>query len=182
MRRDAAARRAALIAAAAECFARDGYLVPLEEVSERAGVGRGTLYRNFRDRMALALAVFEREIDRLEDGLDPDLPVDRAIAEIALRGAKTSALFDRLSVDMPLTEESNIAAFKALGLRLERLLQPLADRAHASGTLRADAGAKELVMAIRMVSGLIHSKRADPEVQVHVEDALALLMRGLGPR
>jgi AcrR family transcriptional regulator len=181
MRRDAAQRREALIGAAAESFARAGYLVPLEEIAERAGVGRGTLYRNFPDRLALALAVFEREIDRLEEGLDPAMTLDRTIAELAVRGAKTAALFNRLAADMPLDAES-MAQFKALGGRLERVIQPAVDRAHAAGTLRLDAGAKEVVLGLRMVSGLLKSHPNDPETETVVDEALAILMRGLGPR
>ena len=70
---DAQARRDALIAAARLCFARAGYFVPLEDIADAAGVGRGTFYRNFKDRMALALAVFEQEIERMRARLDPAL-------------------------------------------------------------------------------------------------------------
>ncbi|WP_431312381.1 TetR/AcrR family transcriptional regulator [Sphingomonas natans] len=52
MRCDAAARREVLIDAGAHCFAEGGYLVPLGEIAARAGVERGTLYRNFRDRLS----------------------------------------------------------------------------------------------------------------------------------
>lgn len=182
MRRDAAERREALIRAAAECFARSGYLVPLEEIAERAGVGRGTLYRNFRDRMALALAVFEREIGRMEEGFDPALPLDRMIVELALRGAKTSALFQRLAVDMPL-DETKIAEFKALGARLERLIQPAIDRARAAGELRADATPKQVMTAARMIVGLLLlPKYSQCEIEMVVSETLPIIMNGLRPR
>lgn len=65
LRKDAAERREALLKAAAAAFARDGLETPLHLIAEQAGVGRATLYRNFPDRSALALAVFVEQIDDL---------------------------------------------------------------------------------------------------------------------
>ena len=64
-RRDAVLRREALLNAAIECFETRGYSVSLEEIADHAGVGRGTLYRNFKDRAALTLAIFAREIEKI---------------------------------------------------------------------------------------------------------------------
>jgi AcrR family transcriptional regulator len=55
----AAENRAALIAAARAVFATAGYDAPLSAVARRAGVGQGSLYRHFPNRMSLAVAVFE---------------------------------------------------------------------------------------------------------------------------
>jgi AcrR family transcriptional regulator len=57
LRKDAAARRSALLRAAAEVFAEAGIDTPLDRIAERAGVGRATLYRNFANRTEIALAV-----------------------------------------------------------------------------------------------------------------------------
>jgi len=181
LRRDAQTRREALLKAAAECFARSGYLVPLEDIAERAGVGRGTLYRNFKDRMALALAIFERELDKLDARLDPTLPLDRAILDLVLGGAEASALFTRLKTEMPF-DDDNVAAFDQLGERFMAILQPLVERAHADGTLRADAGAREVMLAIRMMGGLIRPYRSGGDMHREVTEALSIVFRGLSPR
>lgn len=181
MRRDALARRAALIEAARGCFARSGYFVPLEEIADAAGVGRGTFYRNFKDRMALALAVFEREIDRLGRLVDPSLPLDRALTRLVLEGAEGTRLFTRLAIDMSIDGE-NRQAFDALRARLERMLEPLAERGHRDGTLATTLGARELVLAMRML-GAILIKTVDREHRdALLGEALALLMVGLRPR
>ena len=60
MRADALRRRNALIDAAIELFRTQGPEVTLDRVAERAGVGIATLYRNFADKDALAIACAER--------------------------------------------------------------------------------------------------------------------------
>jgi len=181
LRRDAQERRAALIAAATECFERQGYGVPLETIAERAGVGRGTLYRNFRDREALALAIFEREIDRLDGRIDPDRPLADVIGAVVRDGARASALFGRIGAELRLDDE-NARAFGTLRDRLERMMTPAADAARARGELRPDAGPRELVLAIRMVGGLRQPIHDAADVEAQVAAALALLLNGLRPR
>ena len=181
MRRDAQQRRYALIQAATECFGESGYTVALEDVADRAGVGRGTLYRNFKDRMALILAIFEREVDRLDISVDPELPLADIIARLVLVGAPASFLFARLASEMPL-QGDNLAAFKALGGRLERLIEPAASIARERGEVRAGIGGHELVLAMRMVNGLLNPGMDDAEMHLAIAEAVSLLMLGLHPR
>src|SRR6201986_1265760 len=54
-----------VIAAAREAFAEGGAATSLEEIARRAGVGTGTLYRNFPNRQALLEAVYVGELDGL---------------------------------------------------------------------------------------------------------------------
>lgn len=178
MRRDARERREALITAAAACFSEYGYTVPLEDIADRAGVGRGTLYRNFKDRMALALAVFERDIDEWVESTDLSLPLPDLIGDIILRGAKAAALFTRLAIEVPL-DERNLDEFHVLGERVRTVLTPLAEKAQADGFLRPEVGTHELLLAMRMVSSLLIPKMSDKEAKFMVEEALDLVMRGL---
>lgn len=64
VRSDARENRARILAAARESFAQDGG-TSMNQVAQRAGVGPGTLYRNFPTREALALAVYQDEIERI---------------------------------------------------------------------------------------------------------------------
>lgn len=180
MRRDARERREALINAAAECFTQSGYMVPLEVVAERAGVGRGTLYRNFPNRVALALAIFEREVERIEAGIDTVRPFYDVIARFVRDGARASNLFARLGHEM-VGDGAHLDAFQNLGRRLERLLQPLVAAAQARGELRADLDGTHVVVAMRMASGLLSPWMTAAEVDAALERAMALLMAGMRP-
>lgn len=181
MRRDALERREALLRAATMCFAESGYLVPLEEIADRAGVGRGTLYRNFRDRMALAIAVFEREIDEIGASADPRLPLAQLVETMVAKGARASALFTRLAAEMPL-DGDNLATFKALGSRLEKLIQPVIDKAHADGRMRCDLGADAFLLVLRMVGSLSSPYKPVDQTRADITAAIDMLMQGLTPR
>ena len=70
LRADARRNHDQLLIAAGELFAERGIDVPLEEISRRAGVGIGTLYRHFPTRNALIESVYRREVEILCDGVD----------------------------------------------------------------------------------------------------------------
>lgn len=59
LRSDARRNRERLVASARELFARHGADVPVEEITEHAGVGMGTLYRHFPTKDELIDAVLE---------------------------------------------------------------------------------------------------------------------------
>ncbi|MFF0541812.1 TetR/AcrR family transcriptional regulator [Nocardia thailandica] len=73
-RADASRNRAKVLAAAAELFAtRDPRSVTMDDIAKAAGVGRGTLYRRYPDRNAIAVALLDEH--------------ERALQEQLLRGA-----------------------------------------------------------------------------------------------
>ncbi|MFE2051588.1 TetR/AcrR family transcriptional regulator [Streptomyces sp. NPDC059459] len=71
VRSDARENRARILAAAREALAADGS-TSMNQIGQRAGVGAGTLYRNFPTREALVLAVYQDEVARIT-GTVPDL-------------------------------------------------------------------------------------------------------------
>jgi len=64
VRADAVENRARILAAARKAFADDGE-TSMNQVAQLAGVGAGTLYRNFPTREALVLAVYQDEVERI---------------------------------------------------------------------------------------------------------------------
>ena len=181
MRRDARERRESLIAAAAESFAEHGYGVALEEVAARAGVGRGTLYRNFKDREALALAIFGSEIDRVDAIVGEGRELRPTMIELARTGGRGSMLIARIGAELVAGTE-NMAVWEALSDRLAVSLQPLAARAHVAGDLRADIDGRRLGLALRMVGGLLHRLHTDERAERQLLEAVDLVIDGVRPR
>jgi AcrR family transcriptional regulator len=82
LRADAQRNRDLLLEIAVRAFAQDGPDATLESIAAEAGVGIGTLYRNFPTRQALIEAAYRSELARLCAGV-PELlrtvPADAAL-------------------------------------------------------------------------------------------------------
>jgi AcrR family transcriptional regulator len=180
-RRDAVLRREALLNAAIECFETRGYSVSLEDIADHAGVGRGTFYRNFKDRVALTLAIFAREIEKIADDDDEGLPLEAAMRAMVLRGARLTSLFYRMSLEVQLTGEQ-IEGFRALGTRVQALMTPMLERAQEAGRLRPDVTPADMMVAVRMLGGLCKPLNSQSEIEAYVDAGLSLLLRGMAPR
>jgi len=139
VRSDARENRARILMAAKEAFAEDG-ATSMNQVAVRAGVGAGTLYRNFPTREALVLAVYEEEVERIV-GLVPALLESNAPVE-ALREwtlelveamRRKHGLGDALSPNAH--QEINEKTYGPVVAAIEALF----DAGKASGSIREDA-------------------------------------------
>jgi AcrR family transcriptional regulator len=150
-RKDAARNHDLLLSAAAEVYAERGVESSLEEIARRAGVGIGTLYRHFPTRDALSEAVYRREVEALCSGAEGLLqnadPVEalaswmRAFAGyVATKRGMAMALKSALGPDNELFSYSHRRIREALGM--------LVDRATASGGIRTDVDADDLLRAM----------------------------------
>jgi AcrR family transcriptional regulator len=76
--------RAALIEAAAQVIAEKGYHhASLEEIAARAGMTRGAIYGNFKDREALFLAVVATRWALIDPDFRPGLPLKQQMRNLA---------------------------------------------------------------------------------------------------
>ncbi|MGI5270253.1 TetR family transcriptional regulator [Nonomuraea sp. CA-218870] len=172
----AAANRAALIAAAREVFAGAGYDAPLNMVARAAGVGQGSLYRHFPDRVSLALAVFEDSLAELEAlAARPDATLDDVLALITEQSIASTAFVRMVTVPTQPDERILDVRERVAGLLAGRL--PEARRA---GRIREDVTAGDLIMAVGMVALLLAEIPAR-ERPATAERMWALLRRGIEP-
>jgi AcrR family transcriptional regulator len=175
-RKDAVANRARVVAAATDVFAREGLDAGVGRVAREAGINVATLYRNFPSKSALILAVAEGLIAPLAVARDALLADDapdvagRFLAGHVARYPASRGLRDALlgAVDPDVRRELHALAAEVLA--------PLADRAHADGSLAEHLDVTDLLIAIRMLNAAIASAE-------HLDrDPLryaALLSRGL---
>ncbi len=171
----AAGNRAALVAAAREVFASAGYDAPLSAVARRAGVGQGSLYRHFPDRVSLALAAFEENVSLLEDlAQQPDSTLDDCL-NLITEQAITSAAF----TDM-LTGHADDPRVSPVADRVTAVLARKLPAAQAAGRYGRHVRPDDLLMSIGMVSGLIAKTPRDIRRQT-AGRAWELLRRALAP-
>src|SRR5689334_22888175 len=87
-RKDAQRNRQRIVEAASRAFASGTEIVKIEAIAREAGVGVGTLYRNFPSREALVEEVYRSELARLcamAPRLAADLPPAEALREFLNR-------------------------------------------------------------------------------------------------
>ncbi|MGY0059648.1 TetR/AcrR family transcriptional regulator [Streptomyces sp. LZ34] len=179
-RADARRNYARLLAAAEAEVAVHGAEVSLEQVARTAQVGSATLRRHFPNRQALLTAVFRRRIEAL-----------CALAtDLATREAPRTALLEWLrAVAHYVTSARGMAASLALAespgeaehcfTYLATAGDPLIRRAAATGAVRADATAADL---LTVVIGIALATEHHPNGAAEVDRLLTLVTEGLGPR
>lgn len=172
----AAENRRALVAAAVEVFAEQGYDAPLSAVARRAGVGQGSLYRHFPDRVALALTVFEDNVVELEElAARPGTALDDLLDRITEQAVRSVA-FVRV-----VTAGEADARLDAVVRRVRAVVEGALDGARGSGAVRDDVGADEVLLAVGMVAAHVATVPA-ADRRAAADAAWALLDRALRGR
>jgi AcrR family transcriptional regulator len=166
-RADARRNYEKVLAAARQAFAEGGESTALEEIARRAGVGIGTLYRNFPNRQALLEALYVDEVEEMcrsaaeLDGSDPWEALngwfERFIAYIGTKRALVAELSNYLDEDAPLFQACRTSLFQAG--------EPLLKRAQEAGVVRPDVSIGEV---IQMVVGIVKVPATDPEQTKHI--------------
>ncbi|MFI9786872.1 TetR/AcrR family transcriptional regulator [Kitasatospora sp. NPDC051984] len=174
-RADAARNFDALLTAAREAFAEHGADASLEDIARRAGVGIGTLYRNFPTRRHLFEAVYANEVEdlaRVATGL-ADRPSWDALVTW-LRRFVDYAMTKRAIREALQGEES--AVFLACRRSMYDAGTPLLERAQQDGSVRTDMNMDDL---LRLVSGIASVAFPDDKQRAKV---LAIALDGIRPR
>lgn len=167
--------RRALIAAAREIFASDGLNAPLSSIARKAGVGQGSLYRHFPDRLALAVAVFDDNIGDLEAHVaHPETTLDDLVDHVISQALSSTTL-----IDMMFAHRDDERAIR-LQTRVRSLLETVVDREKQSGRIRPDADADDVLLAISMLAGLLARTAPDARADV-ARRAWAILHTAFAP-
>ncbi len=152
LRSDARQNRASLLEAANTVFGRHGFDAPLELVAAEAGISRTTLYRNFADREALGVAIFERNVAELEVQAAAMNSRDDAVIvlldTIMDHFVASAGLADALHRQTRTRDDMG-----RLRQRVIDLLAPLLARAQAAGLIRPAFQVGDLDMIMRMMAG-----------------------------
>jgi AcrR family transcriptional regulator len=162
-RADARRNFDALLNAAREAFAEKGTEASLEDIARRAGVGIGTLYRNFPTRQSLFDSVYVGEVEELCLAADEvaELPpweafvawLRRFVAYVATK----RAIYEALNRDSEMFRSCRVAMYAAG--------EPLLVRAQDAGEARSDASFDDI---LRMITGITAAGFVDEEQRERV--------------
>ena len=153
-RADAQRNLAALLDAAKAVFATAGVDAPAKEITDKAGVGVGTLYRHFPRRSDLVLAVLKNEIDACADAgvaLGAANPPEVALTQWVQRYTELVATKVGLASALQSADAAHEEMRVHLHQRMEPVVEALLASARAAGQIRADVTAADLLYAVALL-------------------------------
>ena len=153
LRADAARNRARLIEVATCLFRERGLDVGVGEIAQEAGVGKGTLFRNFASKEDLIAAIVAEIVHgvcergrELLDEPDADDALFDFLSEIVGRQQLDRAVSEAIDDTWLQREEIRGAHEEMLGV-----LDQLVTRAQREGTVRSDIGAMDVMVLFKGV-------------------------------
>ena len=179
LRRDAAANRDRVLAAASDLFAQRGLNVTLNDIAHHAGVGVGTAYRRFANKEEVIDALFEQRLQQVanvaSDAVrDPD----------AWRGLVTflERALDMQFGDRGLNQIMNDPAMSTARIAHARddiapIITTLVERAQRQGVVRNDLDQTDLIFMQVALSAVMNRTR-DLEPQLY-RRYLTILLDGI---
>lgn len=169
----AAENRAALIASAREVFATHGVDAPLSRIARDAGVGQGSLYRHFPERIDLVVAVFDANVAAVErlaarDGI--------GLEDVTAMLLEQSAGFASLIPETAgAADDERLIAISA---RVRSVVEGLWDDARRRDVVSADTTVADYLLAVGMVASYLAHASEDTRRDLAAR-AWALVRRGL---
>jgi AcrR family transcriptional regulator len=173
MRADAERNRRRLLDAATQMFCERGLDVGVGEIAQRAGVGRGTLFRNFPSKEHLIAAIV---VERMKESItrghaaleapDAGQALFDLIEQSVGRQQTDRALFDAIAETWLANDEIRKIHGELIGV-----LDALVRRAQDAGAVRADVSAVDVLMLVKGVCEAVGSfQHVKPDVTLRQLD------------
>ncbi|SBW22284.1 TetR/AcrR family transcriptional regulator [Protofrankia symbiont of Coriaria ruscifolia] len=189
MRADARRNRAKLLEVARQAFAAEGLSVPVDEIARRAGVGAGTMHRNFPTKESLFEAIVVSHVETLvgeaqalEEAADPGAAFFGFCAGLVERGMANRALAEVMA-GVGIDTKARVTAVAA---QLDRALERLVERAQVTGAVRADVGMAEVRALLNSIHVAVERESGDNQMALRIMtvicDGLRVTGRPLDPR
>jgi AcrR family transcriptional regulator len=177
LRADAQRNRERVLAVAMEAFATEGLAVSVPEIARRAGVGVGTIYRQFPTKEALFEAIviegmtaMLEQARELASADDPGEAFFRFVQQAGEEGADNLALKDALAgTGYDINASTSDIAEELIGL-----IATLLSRGQEAGAVRKDVSVADL---LALISGVLTA--TDRTTMRHL---LAIMCDGLRAR
>jgi AcrR family transcriptional regulator len=166
-----------LVTTAREVFAEQGSAATLEEISRRAGVGIGTLYRHFPTRENLVEAAYLDGVEEIcaavgrHEGEDPWDALKGWLLELVGFAATKRVLADEMFAYL----DRGAPVFKSCAGAIYDAAEPLLKRAQEAGEVRDDV---DITDVTKMVSGIAGLRTVERD---QVERLVGIALDGLRP-
>jgi AcrR family transcriptional regulator len=147
-RSDAVRNRERLLEVSRDAFSAGDGDIALETLAKRAGVGIGTLYRNFPTREALVEALYRSELDALAATVDEALSAETADAALRLwmdRYATFVATKHGMAESLQGLFSTGAMAPSETRTRVREAVARFLEAGASDGTLRSDVQADDVV-------------------------------------
>ncbi|MBJ7355597.1 MAG: TetR/AcrR family transcriptional regulator [Thermoleophilaceae bacterium] len=185
-RADAARNRERILEVANEAFREGGLEVSVAEIARRAGVGSGTLFRNFPTKTDLIHAIVEMHMNQWLDVIEKSLAAEE-VGPAFEAFFERAVLFNYLDRGMleavkggMLNDDADLNACKCEALASTA---KLIERAQAAGVLRQDLNADDIYALAAGVAESAHAAvregLADPK-DAHMR-YMGVMLAGLRP-
>ncbi|MFF4754967.1 TetR/AcrR family transcriptional regulator [Streptomyces sp. NPDC002514] len=181
LRADAQRNRDKILAAAARVFAEEGLDAHFERIAKEAGVGSGTLYRNFPTRELLIEAAYRGELARLCDaapGLLAAMEPRDALRDWMGRFIDYATAKIGMAEALRAVVESGVNPYAHSREMMLEALTSLMDAAVTARTIRTDISATDMYAAL---SGIALTS-GKPDQREQAERLLDLTLDGLSTR
>ncbi|MFG1862589.1 TetR/AcrR family transcriptional regulator [Microbispora bryophytorum] len=178
LRADAVRNRQALLAAAREAFAEHGMEVSISEIAQRAGIGKGTVFRHFATKESLAAAIVADRLDELAATgrtLLEDADPEAALLEFMTAGVALH-VSDRSFCQAATTDVRGDPVVRAAADRLTGVAEALTGRASREGAIRGDITGEDV---IRMLTAACQAAAPERDVTGAWRRYLHLIFDGL---
>ncbi len=151
MRADARRNYERLVTAARAVFAQEGGSASMEAIARQAGVGVGTLYRHFPQRIDVVEAVYRTDVDNLVDiaeAVSADLEPWPAV--VAFLEAFVSYAQGKRTFLNELREAFDKNPDLKLDMmdRVQQAMQLVVGRAQRAGVMRTDVSGSDLIQLV----------------------------------
>jgi len=179
-RADAQRNRERILEVAKQEFTRVGANASLEDISKKAGVGPGTLYRHFPTREDLLVAVYRSEMEKLaaaERTFADTLPPVEALRAWLLLFVDAVETKQIIAPVLNTLVGDPKKVFEASYAQIHEALRALVKRAIKSGDIRKDLDPIDLLRAIVGVANV----SASPDWRQSARRLVEILILGARP-
>jgi AcrR family transcriptional regulator len=176
-RKDAALNNERLIAAAREVFAREGLSATLEDIAKQAGVGVGTIYRNFASKREIIETLYDAAVDSALAGAETALAIeDPWLAIVTFFEVTAASQAEDRGLRETFLGHDDVSPNQRTAQKIIGVLTPLFERATEAGVLRDGIAVTDIYPIFAMLDNVYRISDENPYLWRRY---LALLLDGL---